>query len=275
MLAVLREAPGGVPADLQQVVNDMQAWSDQGAHRRDRNKDNHYDDAGAVMLMDAWWPKALDAAFRPALGDDLFNRLRGAIGFDDDPREQGSAYQAGWYGYMQKDLRNMLGRPITAPYSRAYCGGGSLAQCSAALADSLRAALAVPYNQLYPGTGGSAPGCLDSAGGDAQMCRDAVHFQAVGGLGVHDIHWINRPTFQQAIEIFRHRERPAGPAGPGGGPGPGGGSSTRPGAGRPGAKNKALKKCRKARKKARRKGKKPRRCKRKKHKPRRGKPGAR
>jgi hypothetical protein len=157
--------------------------------------------------MDAWWPSALDGAFRPALGDDLFNNLKAVIGFDDIPREQGSAYQEGWYGFMQKDLRDLLGDPVTGPYSRIYCGSGNLSACRDSLVASLRAAVATPYSSLYPGTGGSTPGCLDGGGGDAQMCHDAVHFQPVGGVGVKDISWINRPTFQQAVELFSHRPR--------------------------------------------------------------------
>jgi acyl-homoserine lactone acylase PvdQ len=207
MLRVIRQGPGGVPGDLQASVDALQLWSDQGAHRRDADHNNQYDRWGEVKTMDAWWPLALDATFKPTLGDDLFNNLKGAIGFDDIPREQGSAYQKGWYGFMQKDLRDLLGDPVTGPYSRIYCGGGSLATCHDELVDSLRAAVATPYASLYPGTGGSAPGCLDGGGGDAQMCHDAVHFQAVGGVGVNDIHWINRPTFQQAVELFNHRPR--------------------------------------------------------------------
>jgi Ca2+-binding RTX toxin-like protein len=207
MLRVIRQGPGSVPGDLQASVDALQSWSDQGAHRRDADQNNQYDRWGEVKTMDAWWPLALEATFKPALGDDLFNNLKGAIGFDDIPREQGSAYQTGWYGFMQKDLRDLLGDPVTGPYSRIYCGGGSLATCHDELVDSLRAAVATPYSSLYPGTGGSTPGCLDGGGGDAQMCTDAVHFRAVGGIGVNDIHWINRPTFQQAVEIFNHRPR--------------------------------------------------------------------
>ena len=36
----------------------------------------------------------------------------------------GSAWQHGWYGYVIKDLRTLLGRPVRGRYSRLYCGGG-------------------------------------------------------------------------------------------------------------------------------------------------------
>ncbi len=206
MLEVIRRAPGGVPGDLGATVNQMQAWSDGGAHRRDRDHSNTYDNATEVRIMDAWWPRALDAVFRPQLGDDLFNALRAKIGFDDVPRAQGSAYQEGWYGFLQKDLRSLLGEPVQGPYSRRYCGAGApgaigaLGACRDALVSSLRAAVAVPASQLYT----RAPGCLDGGGGDAQMCNDAVQFRPTGGVQVNDIHWINRPTWQQAVEVQGH-----------------------------------------------------------------------
>jgi hypothetical protein len=80
-----------------------------------------------------------------------------------------------------------------------FCGAGNLARCRAALLDSLRAALAVPRNQLYHDTG--TVGCSD---GD-QMCFDAISFRALGAVSQPLIPWVNRPTYQQAIEIQGHR----------------------------------------------------------------------
>jgi hypothetical protein len=57
----------------------------------------------------------------------------------------------------------------------------------------LKAALKVPYASLYPGGSCEA--------GDAQMCTDAVEHRALGLITQPPIPWINRPTFQQAVEI--------------------------------------------------------------------------
>ena len=38
----------------------------------------------------------------------------------------GSSYIAGWYGYVSKDLRRLLGQPVSDGFSRTYCGNGSL-----------------------------------------------------------------------------------------------------------------------------------------------------
>jgi hypothetical protein len=41
--------------------------------------------------------------------------------------------------------------------------------------------------------------------GNAQWCYDAISFRVVGLIDQPFIHWINRPTFQQAVEILGHR----------------------------------------------------------------------
>jgi acyl-homoserine lactone acylase PvdQ len=208
MLDVIRSS-GTLTGAQTDAIAKLQAWVDSGAHRRDQSpRDGSYDAAEAVRIMDAWWPRALDAAFRPSLGDGLFEKLRSQIAFDDPPGPVGSAYISGWYGYLNKDLRSLLGRPLTDPFSRRYCGGtgaseGNLADCRAALLASLDAALGVAASELYPESGG----CFTGGGGDPQMCHDAIRFRAVGAVGVDPIEWINRPTWQQAVEVQGHRGR--------------------------------------------------------------------
>ena len=80
-----------------------------------------------------------------------------------------------------------------------FCGAGNRARCRTALLDSLRVALTVPRNQLYHDTG--SIGCSD---GD-QMCFDAISFRPLGAVTQPRIPWVNRPTYQQAIEVQGHR----------------------------------------------------------------------
>ena len=49
------------------------------------------------------------------------------------PRRSGSAYDSGWYGYVYKDLRTILGEPVAAALQPQYCGSGSLEACRASL----------------------------------------------------------------------------------------------------------------------------------------------
>ena len=82
--------------------------------------------------MDAAWPRLADAVMAPVLGP-LVGRLAAVHARSDDANPGGSAYISGWYGYVDKDLRTLLGREVRGPYSRRYCGAGVLASCREAL----------------------------------------------------------------------------------------------------------------------------------------------
>ncbi len=117
------------------------------------------------------------------------------IGFDDAPNQGlGSAYISGWYGYMQKDLRTELGKKVKGRYSRQYCGNGHKGKCRRALISSLQDALAHDSDsELYPNGGCN--------GMDAQGCADAIRYRAIGAITQPPQPWVNRPTFQQAVQI--------------------------------------------------------------------------
>jgi penicillin amidase len=206
----------GTPSDPQllSAVNTLQGWVNAGAHRRDLNQDGQYDDTLAVHLMDKWWPLAVEAEFKAEMGTPFFNAVRDMMPFDNDPHNHGdhlgSAYQYGWYGYVSKDLRRVLGQPASDGFSRTYCGNGSLSTCRNALRTSLSAALAEPPAQTYdedPSTTGTQRVDTCPAGKSDQWCWDSVRFRPVGAVTVRTIHWIDRPTFQQAVEIPGHRPR--------------------------------------------------------------------
>ncbi|HEX8066052.1 MAG TPA: penicillin acylase family protein [Thermoleophilaceae bacterium] len=191
-----RTLPGTSPA-LRDAITKLVLWYRDGAHRRDRDRNGAYEHSDAIRIMDAWWPLWMKAEFEPVLGGDLFKEIQSVIGLDNTPNNHGehlgSAYQIGWYGYARKDLRTILRQRVRGRYSRIYCGGGSLAKCRAALAASLAEAIRKPAAEVYS----HDAGCAD---GD-QMCFDAVRHRALGGVTQPPIHWINRPTFQQAVEV--------------------------------------------------------------------------
>ena len=149
-------------------------WIYKGSHRIDRNKDGNYDEERAVQIMDAWWPRAVEAMFKPTLGTELFNKITGMIGLDNEPNNHGahlgSACQDGWYGYVNKDLRQLLGENVKGPLSRPLLRQRQPRRLPRArCCDSLEAALAVPKEQLYQDSGCTA--------GD-ETCFDAVRFRA-------------------------------------------------------------------------------------------------
>ena len=193
----------GRPGDssLRRAVDQLRAWQRAGGQRKDGNKDKVYEHSAAIRLMDAWWPLWVKAQFRPALGAKAFNAIEAAVQLDNEPNNHGdhlgSAYQTGWYGYVRKDLRTVLKRKVRGRYARKYCGGGRLKRCRQVLRRSLRDAIRAARGDIY----GHDEVCADEKRPSDQWCFDAVRQRPVGGATQPLIHWINRPTYQQVVEV--------------------------------------------------------------------------
>jgi acyl-homoserine lactone acylase PvdQ len=194
---VNRVLAGGPAPDerSQQAVNLVNAWVQKGASRLDRDLDGKVDDPGAAVL-DHSWDQLSEAILRPVVGDlaapgGLLGRL---VSRDDSPRTRnGSSYDDGWYGYVQKDLRSLLGDRVRGAYSRRYCGNGDLAACRASLwvvvqssADALAASQGTDPNAWR-----------------ADATAERIEFRP--GLIPETMRWTNRPTFQQLMEFDGHR----------------------------------------------------------------------
>jgi acyl-homoserine lactone acylase PvdQ len=203
----------GRPPDpkLRHAVSVLRAWVRAGGHRLDRDRNGVYEHAEAISILDRWWSRWLRVQFRPTLGAAPYKRLLSLIQQDDDPNldgeHHGSAYQNGWYGYARKDLRRLLGQRVRGPYSRVYCGGsarrqGTLRRCRARLRSALKRALAADPAVFY-----KDEICEDYEMPSDQWCYDAVRQRPVGAINQPLIHWINRPTFQQVIEIQKAAPR--------------------------------------------------------------------
>jgi acyl-homoserine lactone acylase PvdQ len=198
----------GTPSDpaLAQAVAELRAWVATGAHRINRAQpgaSGNYQQSDAMRIMDAWWPLLVKAEFGPVLGPTLLDDVEGSFPINDQPghgvsgAHLGSAWDVGFYGIVQKDLRSVLGDPVAGPLNRPYCGNGSLAACRAALESSLLQAAAMTPAAVYPADGVCRAG--------DQMCSDSIQFRAIGAITQPLLEWINRPTFQQADEIQGHR----------------------------------------------------------------------
>jgi acyl-homoserine lactone acylase PvdQ len=191
---------------LEEAIDKLRDWQRRGAHRVDRDRDSTYEDSDAIAIFDAWWPRLLEAQFKPVMGTPLFNAMRERLAYDNEPNNHGdhlgSAYQDGWYGFVSKDLRTILRRKVRGRYARVFCGSGNLARCRRALAESLRAAAQTDRSSMYQDSACTAA----SRPGD-QWCYDAIRFRPLGGITQPLIHWQNRPTYQQVVEIQGHRAR--------------------------------------------------------------------
>ncbi len=225
----------GKPKDpqLQNAIAELRAWRSAGAHREDLDRDGTYESTPAIELMDAWWPKLVQAEFQPALGGDAFGAVEDMLPDGDFTRRDPSApdFADGWYGYVLNDLRDLyarhrhhghghrhhahhahraLGRRHghrkhrhrahrKLAYSRVYCGSGSRKRCRAALRASLREALTVTPKELY--------GYGDCASNPQPSCFDRNRSTNASGLGIDPQPFQNRPTFQQAVSILNSLPR--------------------------------------------------------------------
>ncbi|MFE9727126.1 penicillin acylase family protein [Streptomyces sp. NPDC005794] len=205
LLKVLRSRPVTDP-DLNAVVQQLDSWRAAGAQRKETSSGSHtYTHADAVRIMDAWWPKLVEAEFRPGLGDDLYAAFTASLATDESPAashgpsgaHSGSAFQYGWWGFADKDLRQVLGQPVKGPLAKTYCGDGDLSACRSALLSTLKEAAATPAAEVYPGD--------DSCGAGEQWCTDAIIHRPLGGISQKSVHWQNRPTFQLVVEFPSHR----------------------------------------------------------------------
>ncbi|MFJ1648523.1 penicillin acylase family protein [Streptomyces sp. NPDC088258] len=205
LLKVIRSAPVTDPA-LNTVVQQLETWRAAGSPRKETKQGSHtYTHAAAVRIMDAWWPRLVEAQYRPGLGSGLYEALTASLQIDESPASShgptgahsGSSFQYGWWGYVDKDLRQVLGDPVLAPAPVTYCGDGSATACRESLLSTLRTAAAVPVKEVYPGD-------ANCSAGD-QWCTDSIIHSALGGIAHPKVNWQNRPTYQQVVEFPSHR----------------------------------------------------------------------
>ena len=148
--------------------------------------------------MDAWWPKLVEAEFKPALGGKAFEKLEGMIEIGDHHRRLADApdFDDGWWGYVSKDLRDLFGPKPKGAWSRVYCGDGSKAKCRAVLQRS-----------LARGAEGDAGGsCTAAATATAPPTRSRPASTRTGramtsGIELAPFPFQNRPTFQQVVTL--------------------------------------------------------------------------
>ncbi len=199
------------------LVAELTAWLDAGATLTQAAKGaTSFQNSAAIQVFDAWWPLLVQAEFQGGMGSGLFGALVNAMQVNESPSggqqvagsggavssnqaqpHKGSAFQYGWWGYVSKDLRSVLGQSVAGPIPVRYCGGGGLSACRAALLDSLTEAAAESAATVYPGDASCSAG--------DQWCADSIIQDPVGGITDSPDTWQDRPTFQQVVEY------PSGP----------------------------------------------------------------
>ena len=177
-----------------------------GAQRRDRDgpaRDTAglvYEDRAAAVFMDTWFDTFIDNALTQitAVEDSMVG------GRHDLPNDIGSAFNGGWYGYARRVLDMELGIS-EHPYTALACDG-------AAAVPDCRAALIASFEDAFAALGSTDPADwdgTDNANGsnpaETREQDDAISSSGVGAAPVPDIHWQNRPTYQQVVQPSRRR----------------------------------------------------------------------
>jgi hypothetical protein len=154
--------------------------------------------------MDDWWPLIAQGVFEPVLGETVFEAIRGVHGFGSPPPDDGSAFGSGWWSEVHTDLRSLVGARVGDPLSRPYCGKGRRARCRRVLLRALTEAIATAKERY----GAEALGDIrmEAVCDDGELC-DEIAFTTAGAVGMPDIHWQDRPTFQQIVAVEGHRPR--------------------------------------------------------------------
>ncbi|MFF3502785.1 penicillin acylase family protein [Streptomyces sp. NPDC003247] len=188
------------------AVGRLQAWLTAGGKRTETTAGSKtYADADAIRTLDAWWPLLVRAQFEPGLGTGLYTAFTANLPVDETPSaahgptgaHAGSAFQYGWWSYVDKDIRTVLGEAVQGPLARTYCGGGSLSACRDVLITTLKTAAGRTAAQVYPGD--------DLCAAGDQWCADSIVQRALGGIEHGAVSWQNRPTYQQVVEFTTHR----------------------------------------------------------------------
>ncbi|MEU6068150.1 penicillin acylase family protein [Streptomyces sp. NPDC047082] len=188
------------------AVSKLQAWVTAGARRTETSAGSKtYADADAIRILDAWWPLLVKAEFEPGLGSDLYTAFSNNLPIDEAPSaghgptgsHAGSSFQYGWWSYVDKDIRAVLGESVQGGLAQKYCGGGSLTSCRDTLIGTLKTAAGMTAAPVYPGD--------DQCSAGDQWCADSIVQRTLGGIKHGRISWQNRPTFQQVVEYTSHR----------------------------------------------------------------------
>lgn len=180
----------GRPADpdAAEGARVLREWS---GHRRDRDGDGVYDESPAVALMDAWFVPLAKAVYTPVLGEELVQRIAEQNPIDYTPRDGPDTWFYGWMGYVQRDMRALLGRRIAQPPTRVYCGRGSRRRCRAVLQSTLAEAWRSAKGARIPAT------CAKTL---PASC-DQLDYEPAGAVEIPPSPWQDRGSFQQAVEV--------------------------------------------------------------------------
>ena len=186
----------GIPAPsprARRMLDLLSAWGTGPlrSSRLDRDLDGRMDAGAAPAIMDALYPRLVDAVLTPALGPQT-DALKGIVGRANSPA---TGFTAGGLTYLDKDLRTLLGVKFRQPYRTRFCGDGDINACRT----SLWAAIDAAGVELA-----AQQGTPDPAAWTSDATKERTTFAP--GLLQTDIRFTNRPSgVQQVLSFSGHR----------------------------------------------------------------------
>lgn len=166
-----------------------------------------------VVFMDAWYE---------AMDDRVIGQIRGMNnagtpvfqGFYNAPGATGSAYQSGWFQFMERVLANALDRENGtelsqgAFYNRLICGAANVPTDIADFADCQNALLLSMDDALdrLEGFSQRATWTGERLSNRVVEQRDAIRHTAISAQNTPAMHWSNRPTYQGIHQIYHTRD---------------------------------------------------------------------
>lgn len=197
------------------IMDTLNAWYDDGCHRRDLDEDGTYEHEQAVALLDGTFRGMVNDAFQYELSNDGLQAIKSvAGGFDDTGGSpHAPSFSGAWTGILSKDLRTVFNiGTVEGPYSREYCGSGNPAECRALLANAiayggrsnvLDSGFAGLYNGGTACDSDPAPDCFDRNRSRVTSAAPTFYSDTV----YTSFPFQNRPTFQQVITTTKKLRR--------------------------------------------------------------------
>ena len=217
------------PAGVQAMLDQLQTWIADGAHRVKANpSDTQYQHAAAVAIADELVPNVIRALYDPILAAGGLGSV-GSTGGAQTPgysalpmqwvntpnsggTHLGSSFDGGYESYLVSTFQQLLGQNPADGFGPEItdeeCDGGP-STCPQAI----DAALLQTYNALVTANKNSTDvaswtaSTASAAAKQTMPVYDGIEFRALGLVGQPEIDWQNRPTFQQVVEFPAHRPR--------------------------------------------------------------------
>lgn len=161
----------------------VDAFARAGGPVIDRDRDGYVDSPGRAILDEAW-PLIARAAMADRLGSVLVDQLARTVGIGES-----AGFGGGWWSYLDKDLRTLLGRRVRGRFAVSFCGRGNVRRCAATLWRAFAQATARLAQSRGPDP--------------SKWLAEAPRIRFTPGLIPNTMAWTNRPTYQHVIEFAR------------------------------------------------------------------------